>query len=167
MNVGPLGFLALLMGVSCSVDASERCAEGRTWNSEYKGCLAPTETAGTSAGGGASAGESGSAGQTSGGSNGGTQTGTSPPKNNLGSSCAEDVDCSDGTASVCLLDPNAPKSPGVCTVPQCVSADCGTAFRCCDCTQSPVLASTWKVSVCAPVSKVEQLTSPAVKCTCE
>jgi hypothetical protein len=166
----PFGLLALFLGAACSIDASERCAEERTWNGKYKGCLTPTETAGSSAGGSDSDGENAAGGRTAPGATGGetSTTQTAPTlRDNLGATCERNGDCSTGSASLCLLDPSAPTSPGVCTIPNCGTNDCGSEFRCCDCTQSPLLAATWTAPVCAPNSKVEQLTSPAVKCTCE
>jgi hypothetical protein len=172
MNISPLGLLSLFLLVSCSINASERCAEDRTWNSDYKGCWIPPDTtagapasAGQTSGGDAAAGRSSGGGGAGGDSSAAGASSTRP--NNLGASCKKDADCTEGLAGVCLIDPNAPSDPGVCTIPNCTAADCGTDFRCCDCTTSPLLATTWKVPVCAPVPNVAKLTSAAVKCTCE
>jgi hypothetical protein len=158
VRVGAIAILATL--AACTVGEDERCSEGRVWSPEYRGCVAPDASAAaatgtvpvpvTDAGPGAAldAASDGASGQGS----------------NLGAVCTSDADCADGVAMSCLLNPQAPADPGVCTITHCNSAACGDSWDCCDCTASPVLSGLWAASQCIPAANVSQLT--ALSCTC-
>jgi hypothetical protein len=148
----PLWIVAslLIAPASCGITDADRCSEGRVWSKQYQGCLDPPTDSST----GDAGDDAGTVGQ--------PDSGTTE----LGATCSSDNDCKGATATTCLLDPTAPTSPGMCTIPNCTAADCGgTDFHCCDCTQSPVLSSLWTAPVCVPVANVATLSS--IACTCE
>lgn len=177
-----LRYLALLGVIfGCSISDKDRCSEGRTWVAEYRGCVDAVAQAGSASGGeGAQGGEpsttttpataggdssrGGDSGGPVGGSSAGVATSAPAPAQNLGSPCTDDTDCEGGVATFCLLNQQAPKDPGICTITNCNSAACGSAFDCCDCTKSPVLSSSWTQTRCIPSSAVSSLTP--LSCTC-
>ena len=144
--------LAILgAALGCSVADKDRCSEGRTWSPEYRSCFGATSGGTSSAGSssiGGSQGDEVDAGDTT----------------NLGISCTKDADCAGGIATSCLLNPQAPSDPGICTVLNCDAAACGALYDCCDCSASPILGSSWPVSKCIPTSSVPTLTQ--LSCTC-
>ena len=158
--------LALLSAaLGCSVADKDRCSEGRTWNPEYSACFDPAggaASAGSSSIGGSQAeqvdaGDAGGAGSAGGAS-------TTNNASNLGTACTKDADCAGGLAPSCLLNPQAPSDPGICTVLNCDAAACGALYDCCDCSASPILGSSWPESKCIPTSSVPTLTQ--LSCTC-
>lgn len=154
---------ALLALAACQVACvtnSNLCLPGYVYSSQYDACLqvggdaddgsdaATTEAAAAAAADG-SAPDSGSA------ADGG-----------LGSSCNSSSDCP-GQASYCLKDPTAAASAaGVCTIPGCTAAECGSGYSCCDCTGSSLAPlAAWPKNVCTPASNQSELV--AFGCTCQ
>jgi hypothetical protein len=136
--------------VACVTD-SNRCVPGYVYAPQYDGCLAIGDDAGDAA-------APDGAGPTDGGGGGGGDGG-------LGDSCHADSDCT-GQASYCLKDPTAaPTDPGICSIPGCTAAECGSAYSCCDCTGA-VLSSlaAWPKNVCAPIADKSQLTPLGCNC---
>lgn len=157
-------YLALFAtALACSIADKDRCSEGRTWSPQLKGCLDVDGGAGNindaSGGSASAAGGTGVAGDSS-------VAGTaSTDASNLGSTCRADTDCASGVATSCLLNPQAPSSPGMCTIPSCDAAACGDAYDCCDCTAAPALKSTWTVPKCVPTANTA--TMKALSCNCQ
>ncbi len=147
--------IILVTSVGCSVSDSERCSQGRIYVSQYGGCV--DAVAGASSVGG-SQGRDDSGTDDSGSSDATAQT------SSFGNTCHADTDCTDGTATLCQLNPQAPQDPGFCTIPNCTPNDCGDAYDCCDCSASALLKSILTVPRCIPTANTSSLT--AMACTC-
>lgn len=140
---------------ACVTDAN-KCVPGYVYDPAYDACLqqvAPSD-------GGASSGDAGAA------SEGGGGDAASSGEGGLGASCNADSDCP-SPATFCLKDPTAaPTDPGICTIPGCTAAACGSAYSCCDCTAAVVSAlMAWPRNVCAPQSNKSTLQQ--FGCTCQ
>ena len=169
-----LYFAAILATlVACNVSDKDRCSEGREWSSQFGGCVDPVGSAGrpNASDGGTDSGGAGQAGTESvaggsgvAGSGNIAGAGNASPTPNLGATCTSDADCANGSARSCLLNSQAPSQPGICTILNCDASACGEAFDCCDCTQSPMLGSTWPSPKCIPTSSTPTMT--ALSCTC-
>ena len=169
-----LCLIALSMVVACSMSESDRCSEGRVWSPEYNGCVEPNGTGGGSSA--ATGGKSPAGGETGSTSlSAGTAGATAPNApgaagapstdgSNLGQTCRSDADCTSGVATSCLLNPQAPADPGMCTIVDCDAAACGEPFDCCACAQSPILSASWPKPKCVPTANTGVLI--AIACTC-
>jgi len=84
----------------------------------------------------------------------------------LGNSCNGNADCA-GQASYCLKDPTAaPTDPGICSIPMCTAAACGSSYACCDCSaagNADLMA--WPAPVCVPADN--ETTLVAFGCQCQ
>ncbi len=149
-------FLApIIMQCACSLSNTDRCAEGRIWSDEYKGCLDPVVVS--------DAGGTGGQGNVS-NTDASSDSGAVPEA--FGAECASTTECTGPKATYCLTDPTNPAAPGMCTILNCTAADCaGTGNTCCDCTKSPMLGTVWPAALCVPDSNVATLKS--VGCSCE
>ncbi|MGH7440119.1 MAG: hypothetical protein ACRENE_30885 [Polyangiaceae bacterium] len=139
---------------ACVTD-SNRCPPGYVYTATYDACLQQA----TRGDGGAST-EAGAASEAGGGD------ASSAGDGGLGASCNASSDCP-SSASYCLKDPTAaPTDPGVCTIPGCTAAACGSDYSCCDCTAGLVSAlMAWPRNVCAPASNKSTLVQ--FGCTCQ
>jgi hypothetical protein len=145
----------LIMQCACTVSSTDRCAEGRVWSDQYKGCLDPV--AANDAGG------IGGQGNTA---NSDASVDAAQPGDSFGAECLSAAECTGPKGTYCLLDPTNPSAPGMCTVLNCTASDCaGTGTTCCDCTKSPMLGSVWPAALCVPDSNVATLNS--IGCSCE
>ena len=139
-------FTGLSLGVGCSIDDDDRCADGFVWDDEFRVCL--EDAGGTGGSGGSDPGGGGSTGD---------------PE--LGSSCVSDDDCdgAEDDATYCLLDPRNPSDPGVCTIPDCTADACGDDYSCCDCGSVDLV--DWPAPLCLLSDRSSQL--EGIGCTCE
>lgn len=153
--------------LACGISDKDRCSEGRVWSPQYKGCLdtegvAGASSTGTGAGGDETASVAGAPAIGNGNLAGAAANGQT--SSNLGATCRADTDCAGGVATSCLLNPQAPADPGMCTILDCDAAACGDAYDCCDCTKSSLLGSTWPEPKCVPTANAPTLTG--LSCTC-
>ncbi len=83
----------------------------------------------------------------------------------LGSACNGNGDCP-GAASYCLKDPTAaPTDPGICSIPNCTAAACGSSYACCNCSAAPNAdLMAWPAPVCVPSDN--ETTLVAFGCQC-
>jgi hypothetical protein len=139
---------------ACVTD-SNRCPPGFVYAAKYDACLQE-----------ATPDDGGAAGEASAPSDAGAGDGSSAGEGGLGASCHADSDCP-SSASYCLKDPTAaPTDPGICSIPGCTAAACGSDYSCCDCTAGLVAAlMTWPKNVCAPASNKSTLMQ--FGCTCQ
>lgn len=153
--------LALLAAIvaplaACVTDAN-KCPPGYVYASAYDACLVQA----VPSDGGASPGDAGVASE-----GGGSSDAAPSAEGGLGASCNADSDCP-SPATFCLKDPTAaPTDPGICTIPGCTAAACGSAYSCCDCTAALISAlMAWPKNVCAPQSNKSTLVQ--FGCTCQ
>ncbi len=150
-NATILAMVALGAPLTACVTESNRCLPGYVYAPQYDACLQIAD-------GGADGAVADAASATSDG--GSVESGAS-----LGSACNGNGDCS-GKASYCLKDPTAaPTDPGICSVPMCTAADCGSSYACCDCSAAPnpdLMA--WPAPVCVPSDNKTTLVAFGCKC---
>ena len=150
-----LAMVALGAPLTACVTDSNRCYPGFVYAPQYDACLqiaggasdagAPPDARASASDGAAAEGGDGGAG--------------------LGNSCNGNSDCS-GQASYCLKDPTAaPTDPGICTIPMCTAAECGSSYSCCDCSAAanPDLMA-WPAPVCVPSDNKTTLVAFGCKC---
>jgi|HubBroStandDraft_6_1064221.scaffolds.fasta_scaffold351949_2 hypothetical protein len=159
-----LAMVALGAPLNACVTDSNRCYPGFVYAPQYDACLELGDGGSDGgstldAGGGGSTLDAGAAvsdGATAEGGEGGA---------GLGNSCNGNGDCA-GQASYCLKDPTAaPTDPGICTIPMCTAADCGSSYSCCDCSaagNADLMA--WPAPVCVPGDNKTTLVAFGCKC---
>jgi hypothetical protein len=147
--------VALGAPLTACVTDSNRCLPGFVYAPQYDACL-QTLDAGP---------ESGVAADARAPSDG-APLATGDGGAGLGASCSGDSDCT-GRASYCLKDPTAaPTDPGVCSIPKCTAADCGSSYSCCDCSAAANAdLMSWPAPVCVPSD--DKTTLMAFGCKCQ
>jgi hypothetical protein len=150
---GVLISVALLSSMVACLSDKDRCLPGYVYLASYGACQevadaaadaeASVDAAPASDGGGEAGGDGGTG---------------------LGDPCQDNASCT-SKASYCLKNPQPPSDPGMCSIPQCTAADCGSTYACCDCGNAglPDLKS-WPRGVCVPRSNTSTLQS--FGCTC-
>jgi|HubBroStandDraft_2_1064218.scaffolds.fasta_scaffold06316_2 hypothetical protein len=156
---------ALLALATCQVACvtnSNLCLPGYVYSSQYDACL---QVGGDADDGGDDASAMEAATDAAVAADGGAAD-SSAGDGGLGSSCNSSSDCP-AQASYCLKSPTAAASaPGICTIPGCTAAECGSGYSCCDCTSSSLAPlAAWPKNVCAPSSDDSDLV--AFGCTCQ
>jgi hypothetical protein len=149
-----LAMVALGAPLAACVTDSNRCLPGFVYAPQYDACLQIADAgpeggvatdAGAAAPDGAPAADDGGAG--------------------LGNACNGNGDCA-GQASYCLKDPTAaPTDPGICSIPMCTAAECGSSYACCDCSAAPNAdLMAWPAPVCVPSDNETTLVAFGCKC---
>lgn len=149
-----LAMVAFGAPLAACVTDSNRCLPGFVYAPQYDACLqlvdagpdgAVAPDGGAAAPDGAPAAGEGGAG--------------------LGNACNGSGDCA-GQASYCLKDPTAaPTDPGICSIPMCTAAECGSAYSCCDCSAAPNAdLMAWPAPVCVPSDNETTLVAFGCKC---
>ena len=144
--------VALGAPLTACVTDSNRCFPGFVYAPQYDACLQIAE-------GGPEGGSAPDAGAPS--PDGAAAEGGA----GLGTSCNGSGDCA-GQASYCLKDPTAaPTDPGICSIPTCTVADCGSSYACCDCSAAANMdLMAWPAPVCVPGDS--KTTLVAFGCNC-
>ena len=137
---------ATVLPIACSIEDEDRCADGYSWDEEFRICkedsALPPATGGSKNEGGA--GGAGSA--------------------ELGTACESEEDCAASEdATFCLKSPLAPSDPGICTIPDCTADACDGDYLCCDCSTVTQLA--WPGPLCVLNDRLDQLEGAG--CSCE
>jgi hypothetical protein len=155
-----LAMVALGAPLAACVTDSNRCLPGFVYAPQYDACV-PIADAGP-------VGVAPDAGGTA--PDGGASSGDGAPSSGdggvgLGNSCDGNGDCA-GRASYCLKDPTAaPTDPGICSIPMCTAAECGSAYACCDCSAAPNAdLMAWPAPVCVPGDNETTLVAFGCKC---
>jgi hypothetical protein len=120
-----VGVLALLI-VGCTISDADRCGKGLIWDDKVKGCLEEIPDT-----------ESATDTETDTETDTATETDTENDdagnQSTFGTPCFSNEVCT-GEVDFCQLNVLTPDDPGLCTVDNCVPADCPDAFQCCDCS---------------------------------
>ncbi len=147
--------VALGAPLTACVTDSNRCFPGYVYAPQYDACLQVADAAGD----GAVATDAGAA------ADGAPAEGGEGGAAGLGNSCNGNSDCP-GQASYCLKDPTAaPTDPGICSIPMCTAAECGSSYSCCDCSaagNADLMA--WPAPVCVPSDNETTLVAFGCKC---
>lgn len=149
--------LPLAVASAACISEKDRCLPGFVYASQYHACLAEVDASADASSDAASEAASPADAGADAADAGGTP--------GLGAACQSSSDCT-GKASYCLKSPLAPSDPGVCSVPQCTPADCGSDYACCDCGNSSIPdLKSWPRGVCVPHSDTS--TVQPLGCTCQ
>ncbi len=134
---------------ACGISDEDRCSDGQTYVAERGICQLPPVMPQDS-------GVVATSTQTDAGASGGS---------GLGTSCAADADCAGLSADYCLLNPQAPSDPGICTLQNCAAAaDCATpGFACCDC--AGVALVSWPAALCVPDANATSVSGLGCSCS--
>ena len=158
MKTAVLAMVALGAPLTACVTDSNRCFSGFVYAPQYDACLQVSDGGPDGAvvpDAGAAAPDGGAAPDGAAGEGGA----------GLGDSCSGSGDCS-GQASYCLKDPTAaPTDPGICLIPMCTAAACGSSYACCDCSAAANAdLMAWPAPVCVPADNKTTLVAFGCKC---
>jgi hypothetical protein len=156
-NATIFAMVALGAPLTACVTDSNRCFPGLEYSPQYDACLQIDD--GGEGGAGPDAAPSTPDGSTTDGG-AGTDGGSG-----LGSDCNGNGDCA-APATYCLKDPTAAATdPGICSIPQCTAAACGSSYACCDCSAAPnANLMAWPAPVCVPSDNETTLVAFGCKC---
>ena len=142
--------IAILFESGCTISDADRCDDDHVWDEDLAICSPKFIDTGS---------DTGSDTQISKDS----ESGNSNMEGGLGTACTGNSDCSELTASFCMLDPRKPDVPGYCTVPNCDAPACGADYQCCDC--SGAAAVSWDAPYCVENAGAQLMGMAG--CTCQ
>ncbi len=160
LAIGLIGGCSESESSSCSGDECDEAVAGEGGGGSEQGGAGGDSSDSTPQGGAGAGSDQGGSDQ-GGSGQAGSGTGTS----NYRSSCETNDDCADGDATYCLRDPAKPDQLGLCTILNCAAGECGESFKCCDCSDSAMLATIFVESRCFPDASAEEISE--YDCVCE